>query len=197
MDTIEYQPISEDEYQRFEARNPVRHEYVSGDVFAMTGAPLRHNKIALTVGSRLLSHLGGTPCEVFISDVRLRVEKAHAFYYPDLLVVCDKAGNPLRLDAHEVDDPILVIEVLSTSTDGIDRREKLVAYRTLPSLVEYVLISQDYAHAEVHRRRGDIGWQRIQYSGFEVIHLASVNLDIDMREIYQGVPVTAKPPESE
>ena len=88
-----------------------------------------------------------------------------------------------------VEDPVLVIEVLSTSTEATDRREKLLAYRTIASLSEYVLISQDEARVEIHRRRGDIGWEKIEYSGPETVELASVGLQIGMREIYEGVPI--------
>jgi len=197
MDIIEYEPISEEEYQRFEARSPVRHEYVSGEVFAMTGGSLRHNRIGLNIASRLGSHLRGTPCHVFMNDVRVRVAKAHAFYYPDLVVTCASREKPLDMSATQVEDAVLVVEVLSTSTQATDRREKLIAYRTLPGLVEYLLVSQDFAHIQIHRRREDIGWERIEYSGFETIHLASIALDLDMREVYEGVSVGAKPPDLE
>ena len=191
MDTIEYQPISEEEYQRLEARSPVRHEYVKGEMFAMTGGTLQHNTIAGNVFAVLRSHLRGTPCHVFINDVRLRVDKAHAYYYPDLLVTCARGGTQLEMKAMQVDDALLVIEVLSTGTEATDRREKLIAYRMLPGLFEYVLISQDEARVEIHRRSGDIGWERIEYSGLETIHLGSIDLDIGMREIYEGVQMDA------
>jgi Uma2 family endonuclease len=199
MDTIEYEPISEDEYQRFEAQSPVRHEYLSGEVFAMTGGSLRHNRIALNTAAALGNHLRGSPCQVFANDVRLRVAKAHAYYYPDLLVACAVGENQLDMTATQVDGAVLIIEVLSASTEATDRREKLVAYRTLATLVEYVLISQDYPRVEIHRRRGDIGWDRIEHSGFEAVHLVSVDLELDMRQVYAGVPVeaTVKGPDEE
>mgnify|MGYP003525221562 FL=1 len=88
MLTKEYTPISEEEYLRLEVQSPTRHEYVRGDVFAMTGGTLRHNVIASNVLAALRTHLRGTPCQVFINDVRLRVAKAIAYYYPNLLVSC-------------------------------------------------------------------------------------------------------------
>jgi Uma2 family endonuclease len=84
---------------------------------------------------------------------------------------------------------VLVVEVLSTRTEATDRREKLLAYRTLSSMSEYVLVSQDEARVEIHRRRGDIGWERIEYSGLETVELASIGLKIAMREIYESVPM--------
>jgi Uma2 family endonuclease len=185
----EYTPISEDEYLRLEAQSPVRHEYVNGEMFAMTGGTLRHNTIALNLASVLKSHLRGTPCRAFVNDVQVRVQKANAYYYPDLLVACGREQQALDMNAVTVHDPVLVIEVLSTSTEATDRREKLLAYRTLPSLIEYVLVSQDEARVEIHRRRGDIGWERIEYAGQEVVELVSVGLTVPMRDIYEGVPV--------
>jgi Uma2 family endonuclease len=185
----EYGPISREEYLHLEARSPARNEYVSGEVFAMTGGSLRHNVIALSLAAALRSHLRNTPCRAFINDVRVRVAKANAYYYPDLLVSCGRDAQAMDLASGEVNDAVLIIEILSPGTEAIDRREKLLAYRTLTSLAEYVLISQDQACVEIHRRRGDIGWEKIEYSGDETVDLASVKLAIGMRDIYEGVPI--------
>ena len=191
MLTHEYTPVSEDEYLRLEAQSPIKHEYVNGEMFAMTGSTLRHNTIALNIAAALRSHLRNTPCRAFINDVRVRVEKTHSYYYPDLLVSCARGAQTMDLSAVTVEDPVLVIEVLSPTTESTDRREKLLAYRTLSSLSEYALISQDEARVEIHRRRGDIGWERIEYSGPETVELASVGLQIGMGEIYEGVTIEA------
>jgi Uma2 family endonuclease len=191
MLTHEYKAVSEDEYLRLEAQSPIRHEYVNGEMFAMTGGTLRHNTIALNIASVLRGHLRSTQCRVFINDVHVRVESAHSYYYPDLLVSCARGAPAIDLNAVTVDDPVLVMEVLSASTEATDRREKLLAYRTLPSLSEYVLVSQDEARVDIHRRRGDIGWERIEYSGPETVELTSIGLQIGMREIYEGVPIEA------
>jgi Uma2 family endonuclease len=187
MLTHEYTPVSEDEYLRLEAQSPIKHEYVYGEMFAMTGGTLRHNTITLNVAAALRSHLRDTPCRAFINDVWVRVEKTHSYYYPDLLVSCARGAQTMDLNGVTVEDPVLVIEVLSPTTEATDRREKLLAYRTIPSLSEYVLVSQDIARVEIHRRRGDIGWERIEYSDQETVELASVDLQIGMGEIYEGV----------
>lgn len=191
-----YTAVSEEDYLRLEAQSPVRHEYVGGEMFAMTGGTLRHNAIALNIATALRAHLRDTPCRAFMNDVRVRVARAHAYYYPDLIVACARDGRPLDLGAVTVDDPILVMEVLSPATEATDRREKLLAYRTLPSLSEYVLVSQDEAGVEIHRRHGDIGWEKIEYAGPETVGLFSVGLEIDMRAIYEGVPVGGLSPDS-
>ncbi len=184
----EYGPISKEEYLHLEAQSPVRHEYVSGEIFAMTGGTLRHNAIAVNLVAALHAHLRNTPCRAFINDVRVRVAKANAYYYPDLLVSCARDAQAMDLQSGEVEDAVLIIEVLSQGTEATDRREKLLAYRTLASLAEYALISQDQARVEIHRRRG-IGWEKIEYSGAETVEFASVKLTIGMRDIYEGVPI--------
>lgn len=187
----EYGPISVEEYLHIEARSQTRHEYVDGEVFELNSGTLRHNVIAGNLDAALHAHLRNTPCRVFIHDVKVRVSKTNTYYYPDLVVSCERAGQPMDLASDEVNDAVLIIEVLSPGTEAIDRREKLLAYRTLPSLAEYTLISQDQARVEIHRRRGDIGWEKIEYSGDETVELASVKLAIGMRDIYEGVPIEA------
>lgn len=194
MLTQEYGPISEEEYLHLEARSPVRHEYVSGEVFAMTGGTLRHNAIAINLVARLHAHLRNTLCRAFMNDVRVRVVKAKAYYYPDLLVSCAREGKAMDMASAEVEDAVLIVEILSQGTEATDRREKLVGYRTLSSLVEYALISQDQTRVEIHRRRGDISWEKIEYFDGETVEFSSVQLSINMRDIYEGVPI--EPPAS-
>lgn len=182
----EYTPVSEEEYLRLEAQSPVRHEYVAGEVFAMTGGTLRHNTIALNLATSLRSHLRNGPCRVFMNDVRVRVDQGNAYYYPDLLVSCAGAHGPVDLDATTVHDPVLLVEVLSERTEATDRREKLLAYRTLPSLIEYVLVSQEERRIEIHRRRGDISWEKVEHAGDETVELKSVALEVAMQDIYEG-----------
>ena len=189
MLTHEYTPLSEDEYLRLEARSPVRHEYLNGEVFAMTGGTLRHNAIALNIASALRLHLRSTSCRAFLNDVRVRVKSPNAYYYPDVLVSCGPGMQSLDAEASTIVDPVLLIEVLSITTEATDRREKLLAYRTLPSLSEYALVSQDKARVEIHRRRGDIGWELVEYSGIEPVHFNCVDLTLEMRDIYEGVSI--------
>jgi Uma2 family endonuclease len=189
MVTHEYTPVSEDEYLRLEARSPVRHEYVNGELFAMTGGTLRHNAIAGNLFAALRAHLRHTPCRPFVNDVRVQVKKQNAFYYPDVVVSCGPGMHALDIESSTVFDPLLIVEVLSVTTEATDRREKLLAYRTLPSLVEYVLVSQDRARVEIYRRRGDIHWERIEFSAGEPVRFDSVDLTLAMCDIYEGIPI--------
>lgn len=126
------------EFLAWEGRQAERHEFWRGEVFAMAGGSLRHNRVILNLASRIAAHLDGTPCQVFAEGVKVGL--AEGVLYPDVMVTCGKA---LAGDDQVVDDPKLVIEVLSPGTEGYDRRDKFILYRTLASLREYVLIDHD------------------------------------------------------
>jgi Uma2 family endonuclease len=146
--------ITADDYLAGEALSPIRHEYVAGEVFAMAGATEEHATIAGNLFALLRAQVRGGPCRVYIADMKLRVEAADAFFYPDVFVTCDPrdAGESLA-KRH----PSLICEVLSESTEAYDRGGKFAAYRTLESLSEYLLIDSRRRSVEVFRRQPD-GW---------------------------------------
>jgi Uma2 family endonuclease len=160
----------------------VRHEYVSGQAYAMAGASARHNRIAGNIFARLNEHLDGEECEPFISDMKVRVSP-ELFYYPDVVVTCDVPGG----DPYFRTEPRLVVEVLSPTTERTDRHEKLAAYKACPSVREYALVSQDALAVELHRRVGD-GWRTEVFTepgdrcAFE-----SVGLALALADIYRNV----------
>ncbi len=180
-------PLSVAEYLEGELHSQVRHEYVAGRVFAMVGTSRAHNTIAINIATALRPHLRGGSCRVFMSDLKVRVEKTNAFYYPDIAVTCHVADT----HSHYLTHPCLVVEVLSPTTEGIDRREKLLAYQTLDSLKEYVLIAQETMRVEVYRRDEAGGWWVDTYNaGNEAVHLASVELTVPMAAVYEEVDVS-------
>ena len=142
-------PVDLGDYLLGEDTSPLRHEYLGGYVYAMTGGTLRHNRVAGNIYAHLLQALAGTPCQVFINDVKLHVQAADSVYYPDVLVHC--GGGPAD-DAKLLTDAALIVEVLSESTAQTDRREKRAAYQRLHSLRAYWIISQDEQRAEVYLR---------------------------------------------
>ncbi|MGH8501210.1 MAG: Uma2 family endonuclease [Gammaproteobacteria bacterium] len=173
--------LSVEDYLVAEEVAEVRHEYVAGAVYAMVGATARHNRIAVRLASRLESHLAGSPCQTFISD--MKVCAADAFYYPDVIVTC----QPVAPEAVYLTEPVLIAEVLSESTEGRDRLEKWAAYRALPSLREYVLIAQDRPAVEVYRRNEE-GWDQISLDSGETMELVSLDLEVPLDELYAGLP---------
>lgn len=177
------QLLSVAEYLEAETESPVRHEYVDGQIFAMAGASDRHNRIAGTFYNRLDDHLGDGPCEPFISDMKVWVSES-VFYYPDVVVACDGPGA----DEYYRKNPRLIIEVSSPSTERIDRSEKLVAYKKIKSLKEYVIVSQDRVRVEVLRRaRGDRWNWEVLTELTDELRLESVGLTLTLAEVYRRV----------
>lgn len=176
-------PLKVDEYLEAEKDSPVRHEYIDGQIFAMAGASDRHNRIAGSLYNRLDDHLGDGPCEPFISDMKVWVSES-VFYYPDVVVACDGS----RVDAHYRKRPRLIVEVSSPATTRIDRAEKLLAYKRVKILKEYVIVSQDRVRVEVFRRaRGDRwNWEVLTELSDE-LRLESVGLTLTLAEVYHRV----------
>lgn len=177
--------LSVDEYLAGEPASEIRHEFVDGEVHAMAGAGETHNLIAGNVFSLLHGAARGGPCRVFISDMRVRVAAWNAFYYPDILVACE----PSDTQPYFKESPCLIVEVLSPSTEGIDRREKLLAYRTLASLREYVLIAQDKRRVEVYRHAADGAWSLEILGEGDPLHLHCVSASLSLDEVYEDVPL--------
>jgi Uma2 family endonuclease len=173
--------LSVAEYLEGERDGEVRHEYVSGQAYAMAGASARHNRIAGNIFARLNEHLDGAECEPFISDMKIRVAP-ELFYYPDLVVTCDAPGG----DPYYRTEPRLIVEVPSPTTERTDRHEKLSAYKRCPAVREYALVSQDRMMVELHRRSGD-DWQTEIFTGpDEECAFASVGLTLNLADIYRN-----------
>jgi Uma2 family endonuclease len=175
--------LTENEYLEIERTSDVRHEYLGGLVYAMAGASATHNLIALTFASRLRAHQRGKGCQVFISDMKVRVEAVDVYYYPDVMVTCDPADNADYFRT----SPVLIIEVTSPTTLVTDRREKLLAYTKIASLREYVIVSQDELHIDVYRRGTDGRWWLLVLGVDDTLELESVDLQLPVSEIYEDV----------
>jgi Uma2 family endonuclease len=177
------------EYVELESISPVRHEFLDGHVWAMTGGSPDHAAIAVNVSSLLRAALRGGSCRVFSSDLRIRVVETGLGTYPDVSVVC----GPLELDAadprgHTVTNPVLVVEVLSPSTEDYDRGEKLAAFKRIASLREVVLVAHDERRLEIWRRVGAI-WTTEIVRGDAVARLESVPCELPLGEVYEGAAV--------
>ena len=177
--------VSVAEYLAAEQRTPAKHEYVDGVVYAMGGASDRHNIIAGNLFAALHAHLPDR-CQVFMADMKLRVrlEKAEIYYYPDILVSC--AADD-RAQYHR-EKPMLLVEVLSESTARVDRTEKLDAYRRISTLEEYVIAEQDLAHVEIYRRVN--GWKREVVAAAHSVTLKSVDLTLPLGTLYRRTGVS-------
>lgn len=165
----------------------VKHEYVAGHVYAMTGASYNHNVITLNLARDLGNQLASGPCIVMASDMRIRVDAADAGKYPDIVVLCDPpAFYDERNDV--LTNPILLVEVLSPSTEGYDRGGKFAIYRNLDSLHQYVLVAQDRVAVDVFTRQSDNRWLLDSYVGRdEVLELDSIGCKVRLSDIYAKV----------
>ena len=141
---------------------------------------LPHNLIAASLLFTLRSHLRGSPCRAYMSD--MKVQAGTRFYYPDVMVSCGK----LHPTATYESAPVLIVEVLSESTEARDRLEKLVAYQSISSLTEYVLVSQDKIQVETYLR-GEPGWSRTICSYGDRLHLESIGFECQIERIYEDV----------
>jgi Uma2 family endonuclease len=183
MQHAEMTCYDEASYLQNELAETIRHEYVAGEVFAMAGASKRHGTLAGNAFIALRQHLRGKPCGVWMADMKVRVKADSAYYYPDVVATCDPTDLSPDAPKDFLEAPKLVIEVLSDSTEPVDRREKLLSYRRLPSLDEYILIDQNRLWVEVFRRT-PAGWTQDIFEAGEVVQLASVGLDVPMAELY-------------
>ena len=172
-----------EEYLTFEEQSPYRHEYVNGAVYAMSGASLAHNRIAQTLVMAFRTHLQGGPCEPFFLEAKLEIRtgRDRIMYYPDAMVSCRPEDRTDQI----VRNPKLVVEILSKSTQHIDRREKAMTYQRVEAIEEYVLIAQSQPRVIVHRRADE--WRPMLYSAMDArVEFRSIGLHVTLAQIYEG-----------
>ena len=176
-----------EEYLASERKATLKSEYISGEMLAMSGASNAHNLITLDIGTELNIQLRERECLVYTNDMRIRTSPMGSYFYPDVVVVC---GEP-EFEDNVFDtllNPILVIEVLSPSTEVFDKGEKFRHYQELASLQEYILVSQDRVGVE-HYRLVKTQWVQNELRGHEdVLSLNSIRCELPLQDIYRRVP---------
>ena len=152
-----------EEYFEYETSAAGRHEYYQGEIFAMAGAKVQHNMIAVNLLASIKKLLSGRSCRPFNSDQRLHIRANNLFTYPDLSIVC---GNIITLnnDGFNLLNPSVVVEVLSAATKNYDRGEKFTLYRSIPSLKEYLLVDSEKIGIEVFRVNDALDWESQDYN---------------------------------
>lgn len=172
------------EYVAQEQASDTKHELVNGEIFAMAGGTIEHGRLASRVTATLLAQLRGRPCEAFSSDVRVRVLATGLATYPDLSIVCGRLAHDPE-DTNTIVNPIVLVEVLSDSTEAYDRGEKFAHYQRIPSLKEYVIVSQRGPRIEVFQRNEDgKSWTLYVAEASESVNLASIQCRIAVDEVY-------------
>ncbi len=179
--------LSSEEFLAWDATQTQRHEFVGGDVFAMSGAGEAHVTAAGNLYLTLRQHLAGTPCRTFITDMKLHVQAADAYFYPDVMVTCSAidAASP-----NSKSEPLLLAEVLSPSTAAYDRGNKFAAYRRIATLREYLLVDPDTRRADLYRLGSDGLWVLHPAEPGAAIELASVKLQLTSTALWAEMPAT-------
>jgi Uma2 family endonuclease len=187
MSTPASERLTEQEYLARERQAETKSDYLAGQVFALAGATERHILISGNIFAALHGQLRGRPCRIYASDLRVKAERADYYTYPDIVVVC---GEP-RFEDAELDtllNPILIIEVLSPSTENYDRGKKFELYRKIESFVEYLLVAQDRPFVEHHLRRADGSWLMHETTDLgAVLALENIACRLAVQDIYERV----------
>lgn len=179
-----YQKMTAEEYLEWEAEQEFRHEYIDGEILAMTGVTLPHNDIALNFYRTLYPHIRQRDCRVNVSDAKVQAHKNSRYFYPDLVVSCD----PNDLKARDfIQNPKVIVEVISPGTANYDRTKKLKYYRQIPSLQEYILVDSEEIVVEVYRRGEGKMWLYYEYEAGEAIALESIEFECAIDLLYEDV----------
>ncbi|MDD5214422.1 MAG: Uma2 family endonuclease [Methylococcales bacterium] len=173
--------ITEQEYLDDEKRRDIKHEYFDGEIFAMAGASSNHQRLISRLVQKISNHLEDTPCEVFSSDMKVRADEGNKYFYPDVVVACEKQND----EPYFINSPRIIIEVLSNSTRKFDKDLKRKIYQTIPTFEEYVLIEQDHVEIEVCRKSEN--WQSNYYFIDDEVTFASIDLTLPVLDIYKRV----------
>jgi Uma2 family endonuclease len=182
--------LTPDEYLVWEREQPIKHEYIDGEVYAMTGGTLPHNDIAVNLTSILRTTLRGTGCKVRMSDAKVRVAAKGPYFYPDVVVSCDEQD---RRAIEAIQYPKLIAEVLSPSTAGFDRGDKFRFYRRIPTLEEYVLIDSEKVGIDCYRKTRAGKWELTAYPDDvadqenPILELVSLDFQCPLALVYEEV----------
>lgn len=175
------------EYLAREQTAPCKSEFYRGHIFAMSGGTPQHSAVGGNIFASLRGRLRGTPCRPYNSDLKIRIPANGLITYPDVSVICGE----LQLDPQApeaINNPRVIIEVLSKSTESYDRGKKFGLYRQLESLREYILVAQDEPHVERFVRQDDGSWLLTEFKGLEaVVELTTLNCALPLAEIYEDV----------
>ena len=179
-----YPRFTPEEYFTWEEQQLERHEYMDGEVYAMSGGTINHGDIAGNFLALLKAHMRGSGCKTLNSDCRVQIVGSSKFVYPDVSVTCDDRD---KTTTQYITYPCLIIEVLSPTTEAYDRGNKFKMYRNNPSLQEYVLVSAEAIEIELFRKTDTDDWRIINYQAGDTVELKSVNLSFPIEQIYEDI----------
>lgn len=173
-----------EEYFAWEEQQLERHEYIDGEVYAMSGGTIIHSQISSNFNRLLGNHLRGSGCRTLNSDARVSILASSHYVYPDVSITCDERD---RTTPKYITYPCLIVEVLSPSTEAYDRGNKFKLYRRNPCLQEYVLVDAETMAIELFRKTDGGSWQIIDYEPGDMVELASIKLTFQIEQVYEDI----------
>ncbi len=184
MSALPMRRLTEREFLDWESSREDRHEFVDGEIVAMSGGTAQHDIVTVNILTSLATRLRGRPCVVYSSNLKVKSERLGDYFYPDVTVVC----GPQRFDSVEPNalvNPTLLIEVLSPTTERYDRGRKLVRYRTIDSLAEHLLVSQNPQQIDRYVRLPDGTWRHtLHEKEGGPVPLESIGVTLTFEEVY-------------
>ena len=180
------------EYLDFEAAAEEKHEYVDGEILAMSGGSASASRMAASLIAAVHDALRGKPCDVYDSNLKVRIGRKHRYRYPDAMVICgSEQFDPDDKRRHTITNPRVIFEILSPSTERSDRTTKFDDYRSIDGVEEYVLLSQSTPRVETYHRKPDGTWQFDVKVGLDsAVTLKSIGIDLPLSELYAGVELS-------
>lgn len=172
------------EYFAWEEKQLEKHEYIEGEVYAMSGGSVNHGRIAIRFTTMLDSHLEGSSCIIGNSDIKVKIAKLDNYTYPDVSVTCDDRD---KTTTQYITYPSLIVEVLSLSTEAYDRGGKFRLYSHSPVLQDYLLVSSTSIEIDLYHKKDNGEWIIINYKEGDLIELKSINLTFAIAQIYRGL----------
>jgi Uma2 family endonuclease len=195
MSTAPKQKLTAQQYLEIEERAQSKSEFFNGEMFAMSGASLEHNRIKENLVIEIGSRLKAGPCRTYSSDQRVLVEATGLYTYPDIVILCGP-GTSDPANRNTLTNPTAIIEILSPSSERYDRGAKFRNYQKIPSLIEYVMVAQDEAVCERYLRQSDGSWALTSFVGLEAaLEFTSVPVRIPLVDVYAGVTLPEIPPQ--
>ncbi len=183
-----FPPLTPEEYFTWEEQQLEKHEYINGEVYAMSGGSKNHSLISVRFTTLFSNHLEGSGCETGNSDLRVNIIKTTNYTYPDISVTCDDRD---KTTAQYITYPCLIVEVLSAATEAYDRGSKFRMYRNNPVLQDYLLVSSTKIEMDLYHKKDATGeWIIINYKESDIVELKSINLSFLIEQVYRGLVLT-------
>jgi Uma2 family endonuclease len=185
-----FPPLTPEEYFAWEEKQLEKHEYIDGQVYAMSDGSVNHGRIAIRFTAMFDAHLEGSGCITANSDIKLNIVGTNNYTYPDASVTCDDRD---KNTTQYITYPCLIVEVLSDGTEAYDRGAKFRMYRNNPVLQDYLLVSSTRIEIDLYHKNAQGEWIIINYQAGDTIELKSINLSVSIEQIYRGLNRTPEP----